>query len=444
MDSSNPTPITPTTPTTSFVKQSPSFSYGASPPLDPTISHIISGIISDLKFLNQQQHLSDLVLEEILEKLPKLVIYTHSQTILPPRISPVPQMGSPAPSVHSEQSKVNSKPIPSEEENNSIQMSQGHSEIQYPLDQNIIDAQPPSPIRDEQEYKPEIPYKDNFFQPTAIPETSSRSSTPRHSMSRGPLPHPPNSINNTPLQHPTPPNFISKQQEAEYFRTPKIHDMLPAYSPQVVEALWDFAGADAGDLSFKKGDLIEVTEHVNDDWWRGHIKGKTVIGIFPRVYTKSISTPSERLAKNPNGHQRRTSTTSTTSISSRPFQQNTLPPSRAQQLSHVPVLLQPQQPPNRQPTSQSNFASPQPYITQSPPTSQSNYASPQPYITQAPPTSQSNYASLQSYITQAPPTSQSNYASPQPYITQAPPTSQPNSTYYPLQTQQYYNQPTHS
>ncbi|CAG8731238.1 8543_t:CDS:1, partial [Racocetra persica] len=304
--------------------------------------------------------------------------------------------------------------VHSEVKNTSIIQPQEQSGIQYLPSQNGTGSQlPSSSIHEQQEHKPEIPYGGTVDQPTTVPETASRSSTPRHSMSRGPLPQPPNSINNAPLQHPTvPPNFISKQQEAEFYanksRVPKIHDMLPVYSPQVVEAQWDFNGTDDGDLSFKKGDHIEVTEYVNDDWWRGCVKGKDIIGIFPKVYTKSILQSSQS-PRNSDSHQRRTSTNSLTSVSSRLTQQsmnlqqnlqnlqpnlqqnpqqNPLPTNRAQ----VPIQLQPQQPLNRQVTPQPNLTTP--YSYQNHPT---------------------------------------------PY------TSQPNSTYY-MQNNQYYNynQPTFS
>ncbi|CAG8760971.1 19931_t:CDS:2 [Gigaspora margarita] len=254
---------------------------------------------------------------------------------------------SPVPSVHSEHSKVDVEVVHSESKNTST-----IHEIQYLQSQSSTDSQQPLlSINDQQEHKPEIPDKEDL--PTPIPEATTITPTPKYSMSRGPLPVPPNSINNTPPPHPTlPPNFISKQQEAEFYanqnKTPKIHDMLPAYSPQIVEAQWDFSGSDPGDLSFKKGDHIEVTEHVNDDWWRGRVKGKDAVGIFPRVYTKSLTQIVQPI-RNANTHQRRTSTTSVSSISSR-TQQNSLPTNRAQ----VPVQLQPQQPLNRQASPQAS------------------------------------------------------------------------------------------
>ncbi|KAI7855105.1 SH3 domain-containing protein [Circinella umbellata] len=48
------------------------------------------------------------------------------------------------------------------------------------------------------------------------------------------------------------------------------------------EALYPFDGTNPQDLSFKQGDIIQVTEKVNNDWWRGSCNGKT--GLFPSNY----------------------------------------------------------------------------------------------------------------------------------------------------------------
>jgi len=49
-------------------------------------------------------------------------------------------------------------------------------------------------------------------------------------------------------------------------------------------AQFTFEGEQSGDLSFKKGDIIEVTKssESRNDWWTGKINGKT--GIFPANY----------------------------------------------------------------------------------------------------------------------------------------------------------------
>lgn len=54
----------------------------------------------------------------------------------------------------------------------------------------------------------------------------------------------------------------------------------PAAAPSYARALYDFTGADRGELPFRKGDLIEVVEQSHPDWWRGRIDGGP-LGLFP-------------------------------------------------------------------------------------------------------------------------------------------------------------------
>ncbi|KAK3823446.1 MAG: hypothetical protein J3Q66DRAFT_437795 [Benniella sp.] len=55
------------------------------------------------------------------------------------------------------------------------------------------------------------------------------------------------------------------------------------------KALYDFPGEDEGDLPFKVGDIINVTDFMNDDWWRGAL-GREV-GGFPTAYVQKLSPP---------------------------------------------------------------------------------------------------------------------------------------------------------
>lgn len=52
-----------------------------------------------------------------------------------------------------------------------------------------------------------------------------------------------------------------------------------------MEATFDFTGQESGDLSFKAGDIIDVTGQEDDMWWRGTVNGRS--GIFPSNYVKS-------------------------------------------------------------------------------------------------------------------------------------------------------------
>ncbi|KAK6839543.1 sh3 domain signaling protein [Apiospora arundinis] len=59
--------------------------------------------------------------------------------------------------------------------------------------------------------------------------------------------------------------------------------------PEVfVEALYDFAGQGAGDLSFQEGDRIRVVKKTgtDQDWWVGELGG--VKGSFPANYCKAV------------------------------------------------------------------------------------------------------------------------------------------------------------
>ncbi|EPX71208.1 wiskott-Aldrich syndrome binding protein Lsb1 [Schizosaccharomyces octosporus yFS286] len=57
-----------------------------------------------------------------------------------------------------------------------------------------------------------------------------------------------------------------------------------------VVALYNFPGPDAGDLPFRAGDVIDVKDHINKDWWRGSLYGKE--GIFPSNYVSILRDPS--------------------------------------------------------------------------------------------------------------------------------------------------------
>lgn len=45
---------------------------------------------------------------------------------------------------------------------------------------------------------------------------------------------------------------------------------------------------DPGDLSFKEGDIIEIIEKTNADWWMGRLNGRE--GLFPSNYVEETQT----------------------------------------------------------------------------------------------------------------------------------------------------------
>ncbi|CCG82045.1 Class E vacuolar protein-sorting machinery protein hse-1 [Taphrina deformans PYCC 5710] len=56
-----------------------------------------------------------------------------------------------------------------------------------------------------------------------------------------------------------------------------------------VRALYDFSASEAGELSFRRGDVIQVIESAYKDWWRGSLHGS--IGIFPTNYVENLADP---------------------------------------------------------------------------------------------------------------------------------------------------------
>ena len=58
-----------------------------------------------------------------------------------------------------------------------------------------------------------------------------------------------------------------------------------------VRALFDFQPSEAGELQFRKGDIIAVLEAVYKDWWKGSLRGQT--GIFPLNYVEKLADPTQ-------------------------------------------------------------------------------------------------------------------------------------------------------
>ncbi|EMD42812.1 BAR/SH3 domain containing protein [Entamoeba histolytica HM-1:IMSS-B] len=63
--------------------------------------------------------------------------------------------------------------------------------------------------------------------------------------------------------------------------TPVMTTTQPTNQFSTVTALYDYTAVDAGELSFKEGDVITVLEK-SGDWWSGELNG--VKGIFPSNY----------------------------------------------------------------------------------------------------------------------------------------------------------------
>lgn len=194
--------------------------------------------------------------------------------------------------------QVNTTPPP-------LQNSSPPSQSQLPQndDDDVVNAGQPQL---ESIPKPAVPSRASVYQPVSpvpsVPSPQSSSNISPNTISgtgailaTRPLPLPPNAPNSSPPRPQPLPIFDDKYEEVEYEKSinqqQQLKDtILPAYSLSIVEAMWDFVGDDVGDLSFKKGDIVEVVEYVNVDWWKGRIQGTSNVGIFPRVYTKILNT----------------------------------------------------------------------------------------------------------------------------------------------------------
>ncbi|NXT89673.1 GRAP protein, partial [Anhinga rufa] len=56
--------------------------------------------------------------------------------------------------------------------------------------------------------------------------------------------------------------------------------------PKYVQAQFDFSAHDGSQLPFFRGDIIEVLDYPDPNWWQGKIYGR--IGLFPRNYVHPI------------------------------------------------------------------------------------------------------------------------------------------------------------
>lgn len=60
----------------------------------------------------------------------------------------------------------------------------------------------------------------------------------------------------------------------------KLKEMIP--DELVVQALYDFHPQEPGELEFRRGDVITVTDRTDQHWWNGEIGNRK--GLFPATY----------------------------------------------------------------------------------------------------------------------------------------------------------------
>lgn len=61
-----------------------------------------------------------------------------------------------------------------------------------------------------------------------------------------------------------------------------------------VIARFDFVASETEELSFNRGDVIEVLSKEDENWWRGRIHSTGSTGLFPANYVETLQsiTPS--------------------------------------------------------------------------------------------------------------------------------------------------------
>ncbi|XP_037302287.1 growth factor receptor-bound protein 2-like, partial [Manduca sexta] len=82
--------------------------------------------------------------------------------------------------------------------------------------------------------------------------------------------------------------FNSLNELVDYHRTAsvsrlqdvKLRDVVP--EEMLVQALYDFTPQEAGELEFRRGDVITVTDRSDQNWWQGEIAHRR--GMFPASY----------------------------------------------------------------------------------------------------------------------------------------------------------------
>ncbi|KAG8433266.1 hypothetical protein GDO86_017522 [Hymenochirus boettgeri] len=83
--------------------------------------------------------------------------------------------------------------------------------------------------------------------------------------------------------------FNSLNELVDYYRERSISKAHQSSFSKVqyVRARYDFFSGQPADLSFRKGDIIEVIDCSDRNWWKGRISGKT--GLFPQNYVNQIN-----------------------------------------------------------------------------------------------------------------------------------------------------------
>ncbi|NWV70172.1 GRAP protein, partial [Malurus elegans] len=79
---------------------------------------------------------------------------------------------------------------------------------------------------------------------------------------------------------------IAKEQQIFLRDEEQTQEVPPGMGPRFVQAQFDFSAHEGSQLPFLRGDIIEVLDCPNPNWWQGKIYGR--VGFFPRNYVHPI------------------------------------------------------------------------------------------------------------------------------------------------------------
>lgn len=128
----------------------------------------------------------------------------------------------------------------------------------------------------------------------AMSLSDTRISQPAPSSSARSQPAPARDIDNGPNAYTQPANSdytlptVSATMDTQALAQKPIEERTAATVSRV-KALYDFTASEAGELTFRRGDIISVIESAYKDWWRGSLHG--VVGIFPTNYVENLPDP---------------------------------------------------------------------------------------------------------------------------------------------------------
>uniref|UniRef100_A0A9J8AMF1 Osteoclast-stimulating factor 1 n=1 Tax=Cyprinus carpio carpio TaxID=630221 RepID=A0A9J8AMF1_CYPCA len=74
--------------------------------------------------------------------------------------------------------------------------------------------------------------------------------------------------------------------------TPQSRRPTPEREKQSARAIYDFKAQSAKELSFKKGDAVNIIRQIDSNWYEGEHRGR--IGIFPISYVEKVASPERR------------------------------------------------------------------------------------------------------------------------------------------------------